>query len=56
MIKIINLQQPLLNFITNLVVNFYIYKYTSEKLLAFIFATLAGMSVNFLGQNFFVFK
>jgi hypothetical protein len=46
----------LLNLLTNIFVNYYVYKLTSVKLLAFILATLFGMTVNFIGQKFFVFK
>ena len=46
----------LLNLLTNIIVNYYVYKLTSVKLLAFILATLFGMTVNFIGQKFFVFK
>lgn len=46
----------LLNLLTNIFVNYYVYKLTSVKLLAFILATLLGMTVNFIGQKFFVFK
>ena len=46
----------LLNLLTNIFVNYYVYKWTSIKILAFILATLFGMIVNFIGQKFFVFK
>ena len=46
----------LLNLLTNIFVNYYVYKLTSVKLLAFILATLFGMTVNFIGQKFYVFK
>ena len=46
----------LLNLLTNIIVNYYVYKLTSVKLLAFILATLFGMTVNFIGQKFYVFK
>ena len=46
----------LLNLLTNIIVNYYVYKLTSVKLLAFILATLFGMMVNFIGQKFYVFK
>lgn len=46
----------LLNLLTNVFVNYYVYKLTSVKLLAFILATLFGMTVNFIGQKFYVFK
>ena len=43
-------------YIVFLFVNYYVYKLTSIKLLPFILATLFGMTVNFVGQKFFVFK
>ena len=46
----------LLNLLTNIFVNYYVYKLTSVKLLAFILATIFGMTVNFIGQKFYVFK
>lgn len=46
----------LLNLLTNIFANYYVYKWTSIKILAFILATLFGMIVNFIGQKFFVFK
>ena len=46
----------LLNLLNNIFVNYYIYKWTSMKSLAFILATLFGMIVNFIGQKFYVFK
>ena len=46
----------LLNLLTNIFVNYYAYKWTSIKILAFILATLFGMIVNFIGQKFYVFK
>ena len=46
----------LLNLLTNIIVNYYVYKLTSVKLLAFILATIFGMTVNFIGQKFYVFK
>lgn len=46
----------LLNLLTNIFINYCIYKWTSIKILAFILATLFGMTVNFIGQKFFVFK
>lgn len=46
----------LLNLLTNIFVNYCVYKWTSIKLLAFILATLFGMTVNFIGQKFYVFK
>lgn len=44
------------NFATNLIVNYLIYKYTGFKIIAFIIATICGMTINYLGQRFFVFK
>ena len=46
----------LLNLLTNIFVNYYVYKLTAVKLLAFILATIFGMTVNFIGQKFYVFK
>lgn len=46
----------LLNLLTNIFVNYYVYKLTSVKLLAFTLATVFGMTVNFIGQKFYVFK
>ena len=46
----------LLNLLTNIFINYYIYKWTSIKILAFIAATLFGMIVNFIGQKFYVFR
>ena len=46
----------LINLLTNISVNYYICKWTSIKILAFILATLFGMIVNFIGQKFYVFK
>ena len=45
-----------MNFWTNLSVNYLIYCYTGYKLIAFVFATLCGMTVNYLGQKYFVFR
>ncbi len=44
-----------LNFGVNLAVNYFVYSSTSSKLLAFIVATICGMTVNYIGQRFFVF-
>lgn len=44
------------NLCANVGVNALVYNLTGKKSLAFIFATAIGMSVNFLGQKFFVFK
>ena len=44
------------NFATNLGINKMVYERTGQKTLAFILATLCGMTVNYLGQRFFVFK
>lgn len=44
------------NFITNLGLNHLIFQYTGYKILSFIFATLGGLTVNYLGQRLFVFK
>ena len=44
------------NFVTNLGINYLIYKHTSCKFAAFMSATLCGMLVNYLGQRFFVFN
>lgn len=46
----------LLNLFINSYTNFYLYKYSSQKLLSFLIATFLGMLVNFIGQKFFVFK
>lgn len=46
----------LINLLTNISVNYYICKWTSIKILAFILATLFGVIVNFIGQKFYVFK
>lgn len=46
----------ILNVLANISVNYYIYKLTLIKLLAFILATFIGMLINFVGQKFFVFK
>lgn len=42
-------------FAANLGVNYLVFQYTGYKIAAFILATLCGMSVNYLGQRFFVF-
>ena len=44
------------NCVTNLGVNYSVYKFTGHKSAAFILATLCGMLVNYLGQRFFVFN
>lgn len=44
-----------LNLIVNVGVNARIYSITGHKILAFVFATICGMFVNYLGQRFWVF-
>ena len=44
------------NFVTNLEVNYLIFTWTGKKLIAFVLATICGMTVNYLGQRFFVFN
>lgn len=46
----------LANLGTNLGINYLVYKYTGYKICAFILATFGGMTVNYLGQRFFVFQ
>ena len=46
----------LANLIINMTVNTVVYRVTHLKTLAFIFATCAGMTVNYMGQKFFVFR
>lgn len=43
------------NLMVNLGINQFVYDVTENKILAFICATLGGMTVNYLGQRFFVF-
>ncbi len=43
------------NFAVNLSVNYLVYSSTGYKLAAYVFATVCGMTVNYLGQRFFVF-
>ena len=45
-----------LNFLTNVMINNITFAVTQKKVIAFVIATFAGMSVNYLGQKFFVFK
>ena len=44
------------NFFTNLSVNYLIYSFSGYKIVAFMIATICGMSVNYVGQKFLVFK
>lgn len=44
------------NFCTNLGVNYLIYQETGKKIVAYIIATICGMTVNYMGQRFFVFN
>lgn len=44
------------NFGSNLLTNYLVYIWLDSKVFAFICATLVGMSVNYLGQKFVVFK
>lgn len=44
------------NFLANLGMNYIIYGFTENKIVAFALATLCGMTVNYLGQRFFVFN
>ena len=44
------------NFMVNLGTNYFVYSKTGLKLLAFVMATICGMTVNYIGQRFFVFK
>lgn len=46
----------LANFVTNLGVNRFIFFITDCKVIAFILATICGMTVNYLGQRFIVFR
>ena len=43
------------NFAVNLSVNYLVYSSTGYKLTAYVLATICGMTVNYLGQRFFVF-
>lgn len=43
------------NFIVNLGTNRLVYSVTENKVIAFIFATICGMTVNYIGQRFVVF-
>ena len=44
-----------LNFAANIGTNSVLYGMTGEKIISFICATIAGMTVNYLGQKLFVF-
>ena len=44
-----------INFATNLGVNRLIYTFTASKIIAFILATICGMTVNYMGQRLIVF-
>ena len=44
-----------INFGTNLGINYLIYHYLGTKIIAFVLATICGMTVNYLGQKYFVF-
>lgn len=44
------------NFGSNLMSNYFVYGWLKSKIVAFICATLVGMTVNYLGQKFVVFK
>ena len=44
------------NFMVNLGTNYFVYSKTGLKLLAFVMATICGMTVNYIGQRFFVFN
>lgn len=46
----------LFNFSTNLTVNYLLFHFTGQKLVAYILATCAGMIVNYWGQRLFVFS
>lgn len=45
-----------LNLITNVGVNFIIYSTSGCKVMAFVIATICGMTINYLGQRYWVFK
>ena len=46
----------IINFCTNLGINYGIYRKTNKRILAFIVATCCAMTINYLLQRFFVFK
>ena len=43
------------NFASNVSINYIVYQITEFKIIAFLIATFFGMSVNYIGQRFFVF-
>lgn len=43
------------NMLANIGTNYLIYKLSGSKVLAFVLATGCGMTVNYIGQKFFVF-
>lgn len=43
------------NFLVNMGMNRLVYEMTANKIIAFILATICGMSVNYLGQRLIVF-
>ena len=45
-----------LNLTVNVTINYFTYDVTGYKTVAFILATLGGMTVNYLGQRFVVFR
>lgn len=45
-----------LNLATNIWVNYICYNSSENKVLSFVFATAVGMTLNYLGQRFFVFR
>ena len=44
------------NFVANIGVNYWIYSRTGYKVFAYVIATMCGMTVNYIGQRFFVFS
>lgn len=44
------------NLLANVAVNYVCFGMTGDKIIAFVLATLAGMTVNYIGLKFFVFK
>ena len=44
------------NFCSNILTNCLVYRWLESKFLAFVLATLVGMTVNYTGQKFIVFK
>lgn len=44
------------NFLTNLFINYMVLYHTGYKIAAYIIATCCGMTVNYLGQKYIVFK